>query len=310
MSSAGQRRQPQKYQGQVVQFDGYAASVTTTMKDIVLAIKTAIPGAQAIPDLPVDFKIAAIAVYDMIPPPPKPLNPDLIMICIGDNLPETSLPAGISVIPESLPVDVGHYRFTVAVTDLPPLLSSLVPDNMKVFVENAETGFFLLNSQLLDRRPPPLENPIPTVNLDGVLIHSHPNIYSPPIPGPPMLPWEGPPLPKYAICPLKLNLENTTDASVTISNINFKVYIVGQYAGDGLIQDSCTIPAHQTVSIKDDFRADFSTAGQIVIQFLKDFNFSSTPGENIQITLVGSASVTSGTQTKIVQFGEIPQSDE
>jgi len=302
----GRGGNPYKYHGKVVQFDGYAASVTVSLSDIIFAITSAIPEAQAIPNSLVELKMAITAVYDMIPPPPKPLYPDLVMVCIGDNLPETSLPAGVPILPGNLPLDVGHYRFTVAVTDLPPLLESVVPSNMRDFVDNVETGFFLLNSELLDRRPPPLESPIPTVNLGGVLIHSHPNVYSPPIPGPPMPPWEGPPLPKYAICPLKLNMENTTEAEVTVSNIDFEVYILGYYAGDGLIQDSYTIRAHETLSIKHEFRADFSTAGEIVMRFFKDFSFKSTLAENLDITLVGTASVTSGAQTKEISFGEIP----
>lgn len=228
-------------------------------------------------------------------------------MCIGDNLPETSLPAGIPILPENLPLDVGHYRFTVAVTDLPPLLGLRVPSSMRDFVDNVETGFFLLDSKLLDRRPPPLENLIPTVDLGGVLIHSHPNVWKPPVPGPPMPPWEYPlPLPKYVICPLKLNMENTTEAEVTVSNIKFDVYILGQYAGDGLIEGPYTIPAKKKLSIKEEFRADFSTAGEIVMRFLKDLSFESTSAENLDITLVGSASVTSGTQTKVISFGEIP----
>jgi len=292
---------PQKYHGKVVQFDGYAASVTVSLSDIILATTSAIPEAQVIPNSPVELKMAIIGVYDTLRPPN--LFPDLIMVCIGDNLPETSLLAGIPILPENLPLDVGHYRFTVAVTDLPPLLGLRVPSSMRDFVDNVETGFFLLDVKLLDRKPPPLENPIPIVDLGGVLIHSHPNIYSPPTPGPLMAPWEGPPLPKYVTCPLKLNLENTTDAQVTISNINFTVYILGQYAGDGIIQGPYTISAHQTLSINEDFRAEFSTAGEIVMHFLKDFSFKSTPAENLDITLVGSASVTSGTQTKVIFFG-------
>jgi uncharacterized repeat protein (TIGR02543 family) len=42
------------------------------------------------------------------------------------------------------------------------------------------------------------------------------------------------------------------------------------------------------------------------MQFLRDFSFTSTPAENLDITLVGSASVTSGAQTKVISFGEIP----
>jgi hypothetical protein len=300
----GRGGNPQKYHGKVVQFDGYAASVTVSLSDIILATTSAIPEAQVIPNSPVELKMAIIGVYDTLRPPN--LFPDLIMVCVGSNLPETPLPAGVPILPENLPLDFGHYRFTVAVTDLPPLLWRVVPSSMRDFVENGETGFFLLDSKLLDRKPPPLENPIPTVDLGGVLIHSHPNIYSPPIPGPLMLPWEGPPLPKYVTCPLKLNLENTTDAQVTVSNINFKVYILGQYAGNGIIQGPYTISAHQTLSIKEDFKADFSTAGEIVIQFLKNSDFKSTLAENLDITLVGSASVTSGAQTQVISFGETP----
>jgi hypothetical protein len=295
----GRGGNPQKYHGKVVQFDGYAASVTMTLNDVIRAITLAIPGAQVIPDAPTGLKMAVIGVYDILS---LPLIPDLIMVCVGGKLPETSLPVNIPVLPQNLP-DFGHYRFTVAVTDLPPLLGRVVPVSIRDFVENGETGFFLLDSKLLDQKPPPLENLIATVDLGGVFIHSHPNIYSPPIPGPLMLPWEGPPLPKYVTCPLKLNMENTTDATVTVSNINFKVYILGQYAGDGIIQGPYTISAHQTLSINEDFRAEFSTAGEIVMQFLKNFSFKSTPAENLDITLVGSASVTSGAQTKVISFG-------
>lgn len=296
----GRGGNPQKYHGKVVQFDGYAASVIMTLNDVIRTITLAIPGAQVIPDAPIGLKMAVIGVYDTLS---LPLIPDLIMVCVGSNLPETPLPAGVPILPENLPLDFGHYRFTVAVTDLPPLLGRVVPSSVRDFVENGETGFFLLDSKLLDRKPPPLENIIPTVDLGGVLIHSHPNIYSPPIPGPLMPPWEGPPLPKYVTCPLKINMENTTDAQVTVSNINFKVYILGQYAGNGIIQGPYTISAHQTLSINADFRAEFDTAGEIVIQFLKNFSFKSTPGENLDITLVGSASVTSGAQTKVISFG-------
>ena len=301
----GRGGNPQKYHGKVVQFGGYAASVTVSLSNIIFAITSTIPEAQVIPNSPVDLKMAIIAVYDSIPPPPNPLYPDLIMVCIGDNLPETSLPAGVAILLENLPVHFGHYQFTVAVTDLPPLLRLVVPNSMRDFVANVETGFFLLNCKLLDLTPPPWENLIPTVNLGGVLIHPHPNIYSPPTFGPPMPP-PYPPLPQYAICPLKLNMENTTDAEVIVSNIDFDVYILGQYAGDGFIQGPYTIPAHETLSIKEDFRADFSTAGEIVMRFFSDFSFESTPAENLNITLVGSALVTSGTQTKVISFGEIP----
>jgi LEA14-like dessication related protein len=114
-----------------------------------------------------------------------------------------------------------------------------------------------------------------------------------------MLPWEGPPLPKYADISIRLKVENPTDVDITISRIEYQVEINGNYAGHGSIHGIHTVPPKDDYQIDSIFRADFNTAGQIVITAIASGRFN--------IEIIGTAHLEGNSQAKDVTFSSVIQ---
>ncbi len=116
--------------------------------------------------------------------------------------------------------------------------------------------------------------------------------------GPPMPPWEGPPLlPAYANISIRLHVENPSDASITISGISYTVTINGNYAGNGSVPGVYTISPHSEREIDAPFRADFHTGGSVVI--------SAIMSKELQIGLTGTAHYQSNSHSADKPFGGV-----
>jgi len=273
---------PTQYWGKVVNFEGYALGTKYSLSDIVY------PEAKTT----IDVTLTTIGITDeinILPPPLPPISPPkLILVGLDSDLSEVGKPI------------LGKYRFTVAVSQMPKPIIDLPPGLSEL--EAVNTAFFLLNKEFISYELPPVQlAPLPptsppTINIGDLEIT--PTGASVVEIGPPMF-FPKPPLPSYIDVSIVLRAHNPTDVDIKVNRIEYQVNINGNYAGHGSAPGKYTIPARGDYQIDSVYRAEFDTAGQIVITAIMSGKF------NIEIT--GTAHLEGNSHSQDTQFHDTIQ---
>jgi len=146
---------------------------------------------------------------------------------------------------------------------------------------NIEAKQELPKESVIEQKPSAISPPLPTFNIGDLKIAPSPIGIKWVKKGPLMRPWEGPPFPAYADISIHLHVENPSEASITISDISYRVTINGNYAGTGSAPGAYTISPHSEPEIDAPFRADFKTGGSVLI--------SAIMSKKLEIGITGTA---------------------